>query len=218
MLIDDFLNERSRLEVQYGKNVVLLYQVGSFFEFYSIEDDPSSLVYEVTSLLNVVLTRKNKTIRLVSRSNPLMAGIPVGALQKYLPILIQNNYTVALSRQVQARDGSFSREVSEIVSPGTWCDKQTQTTDPSGRGTFLAIAWFETGIDWVGVGLAALDPTIGVSMVTELNASGPDRTSVIEKAERMLRLLRARGGRSLGRQVDGFFDGGCTSAHRVDSA
>ena len=88
-IIDEYLSYNDLYKDQYENYIVLL-QVGSFYEMYSIiQDDPK--LKEVCELLNLLLTRKNKTIQNISKNNPHMAGIPCCSLQKYLDILIENN-------------------------------------------------------------------------------------------------------------------------------
>jgi hypothetical protein len=91
-IIDEYISYNDLYKDQYEHYIVLL-QVGSFYEMYSIiQDDPK--LKEVCELLNLLLTRKNKTIQKISKSNPHMAGFPCVSIQKNLDMLIENNYTI----------------------------------------------------------------------------------------------------------------------------
>ena len=62
------------------------------------------------------MTRKNKTIQKISKSNPHMAGIPCCSLQKYLDILIENNYTVIVYDQEDTDGKKKCRKLNKIYS------------------------------------------------------------------------------------------------------
>ena len=83
MLIHEYLNQQIDFEKKYGNNTLVLMQVGSFFEFYGVNNDQEKIgnPEEVTELLNIQLTRRNKSILENSRNNCLMAGFPCHALK-----------------------------------------------------------------------------------------------------------------------------------------
>lgn len=119
----NILNEYLELVNIYNKkynNSLVLYQVGSFYEIYSsIENDP--ILKRVCELLNIVLSKKNKNIERISLSNPHMAGIPCCALDKYLDILIHNNYTVIVYIQYEDKK-KIKRRLDKIYSIGTYIE------------------------------------------------------------------------------------------------
>ncbi len=126
-IIDEYLSYNDLYKDQYENYIVLL-QVGSFYEMYSIiQDDPK--LKEVCELLNLLLTRKNKTIQNISKNNPHMAGIPCCSLQKYLDILIENNYTVIVYDQEDLDGKKKCRKLNKIYSIGTYinCEKDSKT-------------------------------------------------------------------------------------------
>ena len=126
-IIDEYLLYNDLYKDQYENYIVLL-QVGSFYEMYSIiQDDPK--LKEVCELLNLLLTRKNKTIQNISKNNPHMAGIPCCSLQKYLDILIENNYTVIVYDQEDLDGKKKCRKLNKIYSIGTYinCEKDSKT-------------------------------------------------------------------------------------------
>ena len=66
---------------EFGSQTIVLFQCGSFFEVYSIDDGLVD-IRAVCELLNIQFTRKNKSILEVSRENCIMAGFPLHALSK----------------------------------------------------------------------------------------------------------------------------------------
>ena len=126
-IIDEYISYNELYKDKYENYIVLL-QVGSFYEVYSdIQDDPK--LKEVCELLNLLMTRKNKTIQKISKSNPHMAGIPCCSLQKYLDILIENNYTVIVYDQEDTDGKKKCRKLNKIYSIGTYinCEKDNKT-------------------------------------------------------------------------------------------
>jgi DNA mismatch repair protein MutS len=112
---------------EYGHQTIILYQVGNFYEIYSADDAYFNLK-EITDVLNIMMTRKNKS-KPLSENNPNLAGIPVHASAKYIRILLNNGYTIVQVGHCEKNDegaktlGSASpRRVEEIYSPGTRID------------------------------------------------------------------------------------------------
>ena len=120
MLIDDYINYQNTYKAKYGKNTIVLYQNGSFFELYNV-DPNNNEVQKICELLNITYTRKNKAIIEVNRSNPALGGIPTHALKKYLNVLINNDYTVVLVEQI-TEPPNPERGVTNIYSPSTYIE------------------------------------------------------------------------------------------------
>ncbi len=119
MLIDDYVNYQNIYKKKYGKCIVL-YQNGSFYEIYNINENDNELA-KICELLNIQHTRKNKSILQISKSNPALAGVPLASLKKYLNVLLNNNYTVVLVEQVTDPPNP-KRDVTNIYSPSTYID------------------------------------------------------------------------------------------------
>ena len=110
---------------KYGTKTAVLFQIGSFFEVLGIDNEKEKRgnAVELSSILNMVLTRKNKKIAENSLSNPLMLGFPCVALQKYIPVLLEENYTIVVVEQVKT-NLSIRRVVADVISPSTYIDGQ----------------------------------------------------------------------------------------------
>ena len=114
MLIDDYLNYDSEYKKLYNKSLVLM-QVGSFYELYSLNKDE---IDRVCNLLEIQSTKKNKNKPDVDKNNPYMAGVPLYVIDKYINILTDNGYTIILVEQVTIPPNP-KREITKIISPGT---------------------------------------------------------------------------------------------------
>ena len=122
MLIDDYLDYQIQYQKKYGDKTIILMQVGSFFEAYAIDGIHEKInvenLYYICDLMNIQISRKNKNIVKSSRSNPLMAGFPLPAIDKFIQILMNNHFTVVLVEQV-TEPPEPERKITNIFSPGT---------------------------------------------------------------------------------------------------
>ncbi len=106
-LIQQFLDIKSR-----HPDALLFFQVGDFYEMF-FED-----AEEGARLLGLTLTARNNG----NDSDVPLAGIPMKAVDEYLPRLLEEGRRVAICDQVEdasEADGVVRREVVEVVTPGT---------------------------------------------------------------------------------------------------
>jgi DNA mismatch repair protein MutS len=121
-LILDYLKNFEENQKKYGGKTCLLMQVGSFYECYSTENRGPDLTY-LSNLMNVILTRKDKSISQISEKNPRMMGFPCVSLQKNLRCLIEDGWTVIVMEQTGTlNNGSFKREITGVYSPATYIE------------------------------------------------------------------------------------------------
>jgi DNA mismatch repair protein MutS len=170
----------------YGIKTLVLCQVGSFFELYSVENDLSREgpnLSEICSILNIQMTRKNKSIPECSRSNPYLAGIPCVSLKKYTDILLKENYTIVLVEQVTAPPNP-ERKVTQILSPGTSLD-YNQSFDSN----FLMCFYFTKGstkfAEFTCLSVSFMDLTTGETFVYRVDET-QDVKILLQEANRVL--------------------------------
>ena len=122
-VLSEYLKLHNEYSAKYGDRVAVLFQVGHFYESYGIDNGEEKLgnAVELSRILNIVLTRKNKKIVDNGRDNPLMLGFPCLALSKYVPVLLAEDYTVVVAEQVKA-GAAFRRKVTDVISPSTHID------------------------------------------------------------------------------------------------
>lgn len=93
---------------------IVLFQLGDFYE--ALYEDAKT----VSKVLDIVLTGRNKKGERVP-----MAGVPVHAIDAYMPRLVNAGYKVALVTQTEAPQAGkkvVKREVLKIATPGTLTD------------------------------------------------------------------------------------------------
>lgn len=122
---DEYFDYYTKYINEYGEKTCIFMQIGSFYEMNMVKNEKECIgnLTEVAALLNIQMTKKNKNIDRVDRGNPYMAGFPKPAITKYMPILLDNGYTVVIIDQVEnGKDISptkckLKREVVGIYSP-----------------------------------------------------------------------------------------------------
>lgn len=100
-----------KLKREYERHI-LLFQVGDFYEIF-FEDAKIA-----SSVLGIRLTARHK-----ESENPVpMCGVPIHALDNYLPKLVKSGHSAVVVSQVEEADaskkGGVRREITRIVTPG----------------------------------------------------------------------------------------------------
>ena len=165
-------------EERYGENTVVVMEVGSFFEVYEVNNEELKIgkAKEIAEFLNIQLTRKNKSILENSIANPLMAGFPTFALDRYLEKLAQSKkYTIVVVRQ-KGEPPKVQRYIANIISPGTNFEYQSQASE-----NFIAslIIGESKGLYYAGYG--AVDVTTGKSFVNEMHSTKEDKNFALDE-------------------------------------
>lgn len=120
MLYEDYESYLHKYKAEYGPQTIVLMQCGSFYEMYDDGTKQTDLK-TLGELLNIQVSRRNKSIIEVSKANLEMAGFPAYTLNKFLNTLVQHNYTIIVVSQVTPPPNP-KRMVTDIVSPGTFVD------------------------------------------------------------------------------------------------
>lgn len=164
MIIDDYLEYSRVYKSKYGDKCIVLMQVGSFYELYSVSDND---IYIIADLCNIQISRKNKSIQEVSTSNPLMAGFPLYTISKYTQILLNNNYTIVLIEQV-TEPPNPERKVTEILSPGMNITVQNK------KSNFMMVLYYEFVDKLLVVGISGIDLSTGKTFIYEAGSTKKD--------------------------------------------
>ncbi len=95
-------------------DVLLLFQVGDFYEFFF--DDAKI----ASSFLGIALTQRGCT----PSGDPIpLCGVPVHTLNTYITKLVKGGFKVAICDQVGAKHGKIiERTITQVLTPGTLTD------------------------------------------------------------------------------------------------
>lgn len=188
MLIDDYFEYQINFEKKYGKKSIVLMQVGSFFEFYGVNNDQEKIGEPqiITELLNIQLTRRNKQILENSRSNCLMAGFPTHSLKRFINILLANYYTVILIEQV-TEPPNPKREITQIFSPGTYID-EINKSDPNFMVSIYITEdkFYKNGNTIFTFGISSIDLSTGQNVIYESNTIFYEKNAFLEEIYRFV--------------------------------
>lgn len=133
-LLREYFEIQDRLQTEYNcENIVLLMQVGSFYEVYETEEPQRGKAVEISKRLRIHLTKKNGKLP-PSNSNPYMCGIPCYALGKHLYRLVSDGYSVAVCDQDPANPkkrsvrGVYNKTVLPLDTTDD-CETDTHTDE-----------------------------------------------------------------------------------------
>ena len=178
MIIDDYINYEIEYRKKYGEKTLILIQVGSFFELYSINEN-CSFMNKIGDICNLTITRKNKTIREIGKNNPLMTGFPIHSIQKFIQILLNHQFTIVLIEQTTPPPNP-QRKITEIISPSTNINNNIR------NGNYILVYYFEEVNGFLIVGISGVDLTTGKSFVYEIGSNKKDPQLTLDECYRIL--------------------------------
>jgi len=178
-IIEEYFRLYDYYSKQYGLSTTILFvQVGAFFEAYQTLDRGFNLK-KISDMLNIIVSKKNKSIIDVTIKNPYLLGFPVPALDKYLKILLDNNYTVVICEQTTPPPYP-KRVVTNIFSPGTYLNEISPDSN-----NILSIYIEEIAVknktSNIIIGLSILDLTTGKSCVHEIYSTSSDEKLCLDE-------------------------------------
>lgn len=144
-IILEYIQFYNKYRQIYGKDVVILLEVGSFYEIYSHMSEPNNEyfdIYEIANTLNLTVSKKNnkgeKKNELASLNNYYMCGFPNYIVNKYVNMLVNSNYTVIVVNQRDSENPIEKKKehyVYEIVSPSTYYNEDININGMGGNNS-----------------------------------------------------------------------------------
>ncbi len=133
-----YFDKTAENKLVYGERTVVMMQVGSFYELYGIEIDGTltgSNISEVADICDFSVSDK----KLLYDDCPVfMAGCPLYTIDKFVELIIQHSYTVA----VYVQNGEEKHRVLEgVYSSGTHISQNNSLDTLSNN---VMCIWFET--------------------------------------------------------------------------
>jgi DNA mismatch repair protein MutS len=166
VIIDSYLEYHNKYTNIYGSKTIILMQVGSFFEIYGTIDEGPNMK-ELSDLLDIQYTKKDKSINEVNKSNHYLMGFPTYTLQKFIDILINSQYTIVLIEQTTPPPKP-KREITQIISPSTYSEFQKTP----GHNNYLMTVYFSYGQDkykdsFINLSISWVDISTNECFITE---------------------------------------------------
>jgi DNA mismatch repair protein MutS len=182
-LTEIYFELQNYFEERYPNPVVIM-EVGNFFEVYEIEGVGKAK--EISELLNIQLTRKNKNIVEVTIKNPLMAGFPNHAIDRYLTKLIdEEKYTIIIVKQ-RGTPPNVTRYISEIISPGVNFDYV------KGEENYVVSILIEKVKGIYHIGYANIDVSTGKTNIFEAYSTKEDSTFALDELFKCLQSYKSK--------------------------
>ena len=163
---------------KYGENTVVLMQVGSFYEIYSVQNEKLNLgadIYQLADILGIQVVRRNKSIREITLENFLMSGWNMYATEKFQKILLNHNYTIVYVDQVSATPNP-ERKITNIISPGTMIENYNNNDNNYLLSVYLNSYPQQYNKYIYVIGLSAIDISTGENTVHKIISSLDDNT------------------------------------------
>jgi len=119
---------------KYGDKIVVLMQVGKFFEMYDscpiATGESQTNIREASALLEISVSETPISVKKgVPTHNKLFSGFPDYVVKKYERILVRQGYRGVFI--TQEKEGKvYKREVSNIVSAGTFAEEEADYGEP----------------------------------------------------------------------------------------
>jgi len=187
LLTQTYFDLQRYFENKYGNDTVVFMEIGTFFEVYEVNNDDEQVgkAKEIAELLNIQLTKKNKSIIENSDKNPLLAGVPAVSFERYLSRLIsEQKYTVIVVKQ-KGKPPKISRYVSQIVSPGTNFEHIVDNDD-----NCIVSLLIDKHKNIYNVGYSAIDVTTGKTWLYETYGTSEDPSYALDEVFNLLNVYR----------------------------
>ncbi len=195
-ILDEYLLYHDMYTNKYGKRTLVLMQVGSFYECYGIIKNKNDTwkgpnLINISEILNIVCTRKDKNINEISEKNPYMLGFPIVAIAKFVNILMDNGFTVIIIDQVTPPPKP-KREVTNIFSPGTYIEGH-QKPDTN----YIVCIYLEEEVQkatksLLCSGMSAVDLTTGKVIINEVHSNSQDDKIALDETIRFISSLNPK--------------------------
>jgi len=187
LLTQTYFDLQSFFEEKYGRDTVVFMEIGTFYEVYEVNNDELQIgkAKEMAELLNIQLTKKNKSIVENSDKNPLLAGVPAVSFERYLSRLIaEQKYTIIVVKQ-KGNPPKISRYVSQIVSPGTNFEHIVDNDD-----NYIVSIVVDKYKNIYNVGYSAIDVTTGKTYLYETHGTSEDPSYALDEIFNLLNVYR----------------------------
>jgi DNA mismatch repair protein MutS len=186
---DEYNSYLTKYIALYGEKTTVLYQCGMFHEIYGVDNETEQIgnTKKLSNLLGIQLTRTKKAILENSRTNPQMTGFPSINIDKYILILLHDDWTVVVVDQekIKNKDGSVDRKVTNIWSPSTYV-KDPINTDNFMISINIKLVKQRLTEPLYHIGLASIDVSTGVSHVHECFSNSKDSNLAIDETVRFI--------------------------------
>jgi len=184
-MCDYFANHYKFLKI-YGNKSILLMQVGHFHEAYQTDSEGPDLE-KISDITGVIRTKKNKSVKETTRKSPYMLGFPSFVLNKYIKLLIDENYNVIIFDQFDLINSTKkTRKLVGVYSKGTYIDELKSDSN------FMMCIYIEENEDYqhknliICSGVSLIDLSTGKIYVNEYFSNKNDEKYSLDDTVKLI--------------------------------
>ena len=166
-ILQQYLDFHDKYIDIYGEKTIVLMMVGGFYELYAIlpENKEDEIIgpnlYVLSDILNFYIGTKHST-----HCTYHMIGVPEHAIDKYRPILLNDNYTLIIVDQITPSPNP-ERDVVEIISSSTTIDNYDKKDSHYLVSIFIN-SFSNQSVFYIG--LSAIDISTGVNYTHKITS------------------------------------------------
>ena len=192
-IVQDYLDYTQKWRREFGNKTLVLIQVGSFFESYSLRNEQGNIygidspygsnIEEFASINDMIISNKQS---FVDKKQVVMAGVGVAYVDKYLKKLQEHGYTIVLYKQ-DINGKNTTRSLSEIISPGTFFSQESDELSNNVMCIWLHKSLANKySVCQVTIGIANIDIFTGKTSLFQFSADYNHNPSTYDELERYI--------------------------------
>lgn len=191
-IIQSYFHETDILQKKYGKQSIVLMQVGSFFEVYGYKNVKTGSLYgseivEFKTICDFNMSVKKGVKGCDENTHVVMAGFPEYQIDKYIEKLQRHNFTIAIYTQYKTEKG-HDRKLDVICSPGTFFS----TNEPQHKQYIMCFRFMIRNISKLNkfetlyIGISLVNIVTGHTKYAEMKTENKKDPSSYDYLERMI--------------------------------
>ena len=225
-LVKEYFELTKKYQEDYGENIILLMQVGSFFEVYGIHNKNNDIITgsrisDFSRICELNVVEKNTC---VGKDNVMMAGFKDIMIEKYVKKIQEAGYTVIVYTQDEAAKNT-TRSLAGIFSPGTYF-----SNDSTRLTNNLTCVWIDLINNtvllkgkYVVVGIANIDIYTGKTSIFQFKETYINNPTTYDELERFISIYNPSEVILISNLVDkeiddviNFTNINCNSIHKIN--
>uniref|UniRef100_A0A6C0EQ10 DNA mismatch repair proteins mutS family domain-containing protein n=1 Tax=viral metagenome TaxID=1070528 RepID=A0A6C0EQ10_9ZZZZ len=186
-LIKEYFDLTTKYNRDYGDNIILLMQVGSFFEVYGMKNKnviTGSKILDFSQICELNVVEKNVCI---GKENVVMAGFKDIQIEKYIRKIQDAGYTAIVYTQDESVKNT-TRSLAGIFSPGTYFSNESSRL--TNNITCIWIDLINNTIllkgKFVVVGISNIDIYTGKTSIFQFKESYINNPTTYDELERFI--------------------------------
>jgi DNA mismatch repair protein MutS len=187
-LIVEYLNLHKKFIKQYDENTIILMMVGSFYEMYSVKEYESPDLISISKLLNIAHTRRDKS-KPESIGNPAVVGFQMNSLEKFIEILVNNDYNVVVFDQettIVNNKKVIERKQSGIYTKSTFICNLKKNSNNYLICLYIIDEPQRKSKPLISIGCTSIDLSTGKTYVHSAYSNINDENIALDEAKRFI--------------------------------